>query len=127
MKNWKQALFWAAVLVALLVAAVRYYPSWQDQSVTRTAMDKFPGLPEQALIALVQCETCDMHDRDLAVGALGRMGSKSSLPVLRKYVTGHKCDHGKSICQFDLKNSIDRIEGHYEFGFMLNVNHLIGR
>jgi hypothetical protein len=66
---------------------------------SRAAQARFPGKRAEALIAMVECESCDMRDRNHAVWALGQLDDPRALAVLERYHTGEKCDHVHSLCQ----------------------------
>ena len=70
---------------------------------SQIAQEQFPGKRFDALIAMVDCESCNLHDRDQAVWALGQLGDTRALPVLQKYCTGKECDHLKNLCQYKLQ------------------------
>ena len=60
---------------------------------SQIALEKFPGDRAEALIAMVECEPCDIRDRNHSVWALGQLGDTRALPVLEKYYTGNKSNH----------------------------------
>ncbi len=60
-----------------------------------------------ALIAYVQADSHSLHDRNLAVWALGQARDERALPVLQAFVTGEKCDHSKNLCQGELSKALD--------------------
>jgi len=80
------------------------------------AVARFGGDRVEALIAEVDCETCDIRDRNHAVWALGQLTDKRALPVLYKYYTGNPCEHRTQICQYELSTAIKWTEGN---SFML--------
>ena len=69
------------------------------RSFSRAAQAQFPGKRVEALIAMVDCESCDMRDRNHAVWALGQLDDPRALAVLEKYHTGEECDHVHRLCQ----------------------------
>ena len=54
----------------------------------QTAQAHFPGKRVEALIAMVECESCNMQDRNHAVWALGQLDDPRALPVLEKLIPG---------------------------------------
>jgi hypothetical protein len=60
-----------------------------------------------ALIAYVQSESHSLHDRDLAVWALGQARDERALPVLQTFVTNEECDHSKYLCQSELEKALE--------------------
>ncbi len=55
------------------------------------------------LIAMVECKSCNMQDRNHAVWTLGQLDDPRALPTLEKCYTGAKCDHLKNLCQDTLQ------------------------
>lgn len=53
------------------------------------AQSQFPGKRLEALIALVQCQSCDRRDRNNAVWALGQLDDQRALPVLESCYAGN--------------------------------------
>ena len=60
-----------------------------------------------ALIAYVQSDAHSLHDRDLAVWALGQARDERALPVLQTFVTNKECNHGKHLCQSELEKALE--------------------
>lgn len=81
-------------------------------SASESAMAQFDGDRVEALIALVDCQTCDLHDRTTAVWALGQLKDKRALPILYEYRTGKRCDHLHQICQYEISKAIRWTEGN---------------
>jgi HEAT repeat protein len=73
---------------------------------SQIAQEQFPGDRIRALEAMVECESCDLRDRNHAVWALGQLADHRTLPILEKYYTGEKCDHLNKICQYELKKAL---------------------
>jgi hypothetical protein len=59
---------------------------------SRKAQSQFPGKRVEALIALVQCQSCDRRDRNSAVWALGQLDDQRALPVLESCYAGNHCE-----------------------------------
>ncbi len=78
---------------------------------SQKAIARFGRGRVEALMAMVDCQTCDVHDRTQAVWALGQLRDKRALPVLYKYYTGGPCDHQRQICQYELSKAIRWTEG----------------
>ena len=79
---------------------------------SQKAMALFPGDRIEALISVVNCETCNLSDRNSAVWALGQLRDKRALPVLYKYRTGKPCNHTTSICQKEIATALKWTEGN---------------
>ena len=77
---------------------------WCEKAQTAHPHD---GDDVAALIAYVQSDSHSLHDRDLAVWALGQARDERALPVLQSFVTGEKCDHNKNLCQSELKKALE--------------------
>jgi hypothetical protein len=73
---------------------------------SQMAQEQFTGDRVASLIQMVECESCDLRDRNHAVWALGQLADRRALPVLEKYYTGEKCDHLHKICQYELKKAL---------------------
>ena len=58
-------------------------------------------------------EKHSIKDRNSAVWALGQLGDKRALPVLKKYYTGEICSHETELCQCELENAIKHIESGF--------------
>jgi HEAT repeat protein len=59
--------------------------------VSRAAQAQFPGKRVEALIALVNCQSCDIRQRNSAVWALGQLDDPRALPVLESCYSGEHC------------------------------------
>jgi hypothetical protein len=77
----------------------------------RAAQRSFPGDEVEALLRLVESEAEPLDARNHAVWALGQLGDPRALPVLRRHDTGGPCDHGRFICQDELRKAIDGCSG----------------
>jgi hypothetical protein len=71
-----------AVEVLLIGAGVRAY--------SQTAQARFPGKRVEALIAMVECQSCNTRDRNDAVWTLGQLDDPSAIPVLERLYTENK-------------------------------------
>jgi hypothetical protein len=79
---------------------------------SQKAMAQFRGDRIEALIFVVNCETCNLQDRNSAVWALGQLRDKGALPTLYKYRTGKPCNHRTSICQKEIAAAVKWTEGN---------------
>ncbi len=75
------------------------------------AQREFPGDGVEALVQIVQSKHRTLQERNRAVWALGRLRDRRGLPVLEKYYTGGECDHGRFLCQRELRKAIDLCNG----------------
>ena len=101
----------AAGIIIIATAGINGIIGWRVYRESQKAMAQFSGDRVEALIAMVDCQTCSLHDRTQAVWALGQLRDKRSLPVLYKYHTGESCDHERMICQEELRKAIRWTEG----------------
>ena len=81
-------LFLVIAVPELMVAELMIGPA--VKSFSQTAQAQFPGKRIEALMAMVDCESCSLWDRNNAVWALGQLDDARALPVLEKYYTGAK-------------------------------------
>jgi hypothetical protein len=90
------ALFTIVAVVELLIGSgVRTY--------SQKAQANFHGKRVEALIAMVECESCYLQDRNDAVWALGQLDDPRALPVLEKYSVGGKGYQPNSLSQDRLR------------------------
>ncbi|PIQ68393.1 MAG: hypothetical protein COV91_04330 [Candidatus Taylorbacteria bacterium CG11_big_fil_rev_8_21_14_0_20_46_11] len=81
----------------------------------RIARAKYSGDCAQALISFLDDENNSFQDRNSAIWALGQLGDKRSLPVLKKYYIGYsgeRHDRSQSLAQLELKRAIGYMEGN---------------
>ena len=77
------------------------------------AMMQYKNDRVEGLIALVNCEECILHDRNMAVWTLGQLTDKRALPTLRKYSRpGMLCNHRARTCQQEIAKAIKWTEGN---------------
>lgn len=113
---WKRAARW--ILAGALAVAIAFFAllGFIRHDARRTgdrAALQFGGDRIAGLSALVDCQTCSLHDRDMAVWALGVLGDRRGLPVLKAHYTGAKCDHTADLCQYELGKAILKIDGQW--------------
>ena len=94
------------IVLLAMVAVAEFLIGLGVGNFSQTAQAHFPGKRVEALMAMVECETCNLRDRNHAVWALGQLDDSRALPVLEKYYTGSKCDHQKHPCQKTLKTAL---------------------
>jgi hypothetical protein len=70
-----------------------------------------PGNRIPALVAYVESPKHTLRERNRAVWALGQLGDARALPVLEKYLTGGACEHGRLLCQHELRKAIRLCRG----------------
>ncbi len=88
-------------------------------SIGEKALREHPGDKVAALMALVESEQHTYHDKNHAVWALGQLGDRRALPLLRKYYTGGESDENTSLSQYELKKAIALCEGATNIGALV--------
>ncbi len=79
-----------------------------------TAQEQYGGGCTTALMEYLQDETGhSLKERNQAVWALGQLGNRDALPILKKYYTGQECQHDKFLCQYELAKAIKLIESGF--------------
>ena len=120
--KWTIRIFVTLFIVFLLgISAISLTIGWGVKQQAKSAQQQFPGDRVEALIAMVDCASCDLRDRDHAVWALGMLADRRALPVLERYYTGNKCDHSRDICQYELKKALKLVrDGRNPSAFLWN-------
>jgi hypothetical protein len=95
-----------AIALITLVAVAELLIGFGVRISSQTAQTYFPGKRVEALMAMVECESCSLPERNNAVWALGQLGDPRALPILEKYYTGKPCNHLRYICQEKLRTSL---------------------
>jgi hypothetical protein len=88
-------------------------------SISEKALRDHPGDKVAALMALVESEQHTYHDKNHAVWALGQLGDRRALPLLRKYYTGGESGDDTSLSQYELKKAIELCEGEMNIGALV--------
>ena len=83
------------------------------KEISAEATQQYPGDRIEALIAYVKSENHSLRQRNLAVWALGQIGDRRALPVLKQFYTGGPCDHDNYLCQHELQKAIKLCEGSF--------------
>ena len=99
------------VLLGVSYVLVCLYIGAHAKSVYAEAMREYPGDRVEAVISYVESESHSLKKRSKAVWALGYLGDKRALPVLKKHFTGTSCEHDKYPCQWELEKAIKKCEG----------------
>jgi hypothetical protein len=110
---WRKLFLIATSLLALMVlllAGIIVSIRSGLQRFSDDAVARFPGDRREALMRLVDCDSCSIEDRNHAVWALGQMVEDRSISVLRKYYDGRPCTHATRLCQYELRKAIRMIE-----------------
>ena len=83
------------------------------KEISAMAVQEYPGEKVEALIAFIESDNHSLRDRNLAVWALGQIGDRRALPVLKGFYTDGPCDHDRALCQGELKKAIKLCEGSF--------------
>ncbi len=65
----------------------------------------------EALIVHLEDSKNSLKERSQTVWALGQLGDKKALPVLKKHYDASECDHQNKLCRYELKKAIKLLEG----------------
>ena len=114
---WRKLLLTGVGLLTLLVLVLAGISGSIRSGLQRfsdDAVTRFPGDRVEALMQLVDCDTCSLEDRNHAVWALGQMVEHRAISVLRKHFDGQPCTHTTRLCQYELRKAIRMIETRQE-------------
>jgi hypothetical protein len=105
----------AAVIALVVIAALLLGTTWLIESgvhaASEAALLERPGDSVPALMAYLESPTHPLRERNRAVWALGQLGDARALPVLEKHFTGRQCEHGRALCQHELRKAIRLCRG----------------
>ena len=110
-RRWAVLAAAAATVAVAGVVGLELFIQSAAHDEARAAQQQFPGDEVEALLALVQSERHALGTRNRAVWALGQLHDARALAVLERYYTGGPCDHGRYLCQYELKKAIDACAG----------------
>lgn len=109
-----------AVAIIAVVFAILFGLSLRQifvsvKGMCNTATQQFPGDNVEALIALVESDSVPFREKNRAIWALGQIGDKRALPLLRSLKTGQiqpkPYDSSRYIVQYSVDKAIKQIEG----------------
>lgn len=105
----------AFVIAVVLIAALLLGTTWLIGSgvhaASEAALLERPGDRALALMAYVESPRHTLRERNRAVWALGQLGDARALPLLEKHFTGRECEHGRALCQHELRKAIRLCRG----------------
>ena len=81
------------------------------RAASEAAVREHGGDSVDALIQFVEDTDHGLGERNRAVWALGQIGDKRALPLLRKHCSGEPCDHESELCQRELAKALKLVEG----------------
>lgn len=124
-RNW--ILYWFTVGVGIIVLIYLVTSTWIGFEISvrcELVTSKYGGDCVEGLINYLEDEQNEIGDRNTAIWTLGQLGSKRSLPTLRKMYTGRIPDKepwNGVISQYELKKAIKLSEGEF------NISALVWR
>lgn len=118
MKKW--LLIFTISLIVLATFGILFVNLWIKSDVKANihlAQQKYPGTPEEALIAYLEDNSNSKIDQThIAIWTLGQIESEKALTVLKRYYRddpeGETCHehHHQELCQYELFKAIQNIE-----------------
>lgn len=104
-------------IISLGFSAIYIWTNYTIKQNIETAISKYRGSSEDALIAFLLDENNTPMDRShIAIWTLGQIKSEKALPVLKKYYNddpaGNTCfgKHNSDLCQYEIYKAIIKIE-----------------
>jgi hypothetical protein len=100
-----------AVAVVLCLTALAFMGTvWLIEfgvrAASEAALHDQPGDAVLALMTYVESPNHTLRERNRAVWALGRLRDPRALPLLERHFTDRGCDHGRLLCQHELRKAI---------------------
>ena len=118
-KRLMRVLYFTLAFLVIAFLAVCFIIGHGVNSISEKALRDHPGDKVAALMALVESEQHTYHDKNHAVWALGQLGDRRALPLLRKYYTGAESGDDTSLSQYELKKAIALCEGEINIGALV--------
>jgi len=93
--------------VALGAILLNIHQSVQANCRVAQQAHPHPGDDVAALIDFMNSTSHSLRDRNhRAIWTLGRLRDPKALPALESVYTGEKCEHNKTLCQYELEKAI---------------------
>lgn len=108
-----------AGIFALFFVITCTWIGYEVKTQCRNAKREYPGDCTNALIALLQDDHQSYRTRNSAIWALGQLGDKRALPVLKSYYTGQIPNReplDRTISQYELKKAVNLTAGGFNIG-----------
>jgi HEAT repeat protein len=83
------------------------------RSASQLAMAEYGGDRVEALMRYAEDSGHSLRERNRAIWALGQLGDRRALPVLRSHYSGGPCDHAAALCQRELDKAIELADGGF--------------
>ena len=81
----------------------------------KIAQEKYGGDCVESLIQYLDDERNGFYSRNSAIWALGQLGDKRALPILKKYYQGYngeKINRSRQLAQLEIERAIGYLEGN---------------
>ncbi len=117
----RRILFRGTPIVVLICAiGITLFALWIEMGVKQVchkATQAYPGDPVDALMKCVVSSDTAYNARVYSENnhvfwALGQLGDARALPFLKGLLTGEQCDHETNLCQGEIMEAIQKLEGH---------------
>ncbi|MBT6766876.1 MAG: hypothetical protein HOA90_20285 [Prolixibacteraceae bacterium] len=82
--------------------------------ITENAVEVFQKDKIESLIALIDSDEFTLKEKNKAIWTLVVLKDKRAHAKLKSLLTGEKCDHGKELCQSEIKKAILKIKGEFK-------------
>jgi hypothetical protein len=87
------------------------------KNVCAAATRKYPGDKIEAVMMSVESDRSAYSAHvykanNYAFWALGQLGDQRALPFLKDLLTGEACDHETNLCQGEIQEAIQKLEGN---------------
>jgi hypothetical protein len=106
------------LVMVLILFSIALWVIYKDvRSTCTAATDSYGGSCITALVTTIESEAEPFKKRNQAIWALGQIGDKRAIPVLKKLYTGEAiekpCNTAKKICQYGVKKALEQCEGKF--------------
>ena len=117
----RRVLLWGVpimlVVCAIAILLVSLAIELGVKNVCAAAMREYPGDKVDALMKSVDADTYGYNARlysanNKAFWALGQLGDPRAVPFLRTLLTGEECDHETNLCQGEIQEAMQKLEGN---------------
>jgi hypothetical protein len=117
--HWRRVLLTAAGILVVGYLALALAIGHQVARMAAHAQALHPGGPVEALITLAVTESAPLAERNRAIWGLGQLGAHEALPALASLVTGQTCDHGRKVCQREVRKAMQLCSGAPNLGALV--------
>jgi len=117
--HWKRIAAAASASVLVAFVAVCLVIGGQVEAAVTRAEKTHPVDGVSALILIADSKDAPVPERNRAIWALGQLGARAALPVLRSLAAGDECRHGTAVCQREIRKAIALCEGRFNVGALV--------